>query len=66
MDVSQLRFAGWGGALVGTAPDVARALAAEARAGVEGFVLAFHDGATPGTLERFARDVIPAVRAALA
>ena len=63
---AERRFAGWGGVLVGTAPELARALAAEARAGVEGFVLAFHDGAAPATLERFAREVIPAVRAAVA
>lgn len=63
---AERRFAGWGGALVGTAADLARALADEARSGVEGFVLAFHDGGAPETLERFARDVIPAVRAAIA
>jgi alkanesulfonate monooxygenase SsuD/methylene tetrahydromethanopterin reductase-like flavin-dependent oxidoreductase (luciferase family) len=63
---AERRFAGWGGVLVGTAPELARALADEARSGVEGFVLAFHDGAAPATLERFARDVVPAVRAALA
>jgi alkanesulfonate monooxygenase SsuD/methylene tetrahydromethanopterin reductase-like flavin-dependent oxidoreductase (luciferase family) len=63
---AERRYAGWGGVLIGTAPELARALAAEARAGVQGFVLAFHDGAAPGSLELFARDVIPAVRAALA
>ncbi len=62
---AERRFAGWGGTLVGTAHDVARALAAEARAGVEGFVLAFHDGAAQESLELFARDVIPAVRGAV-
>jgi hypothetical protein len=29
---------------------------------VEGFVLQFHDFGAPETLERFARDVAPAVR----
>ena len=62
---AERRYAGWGGVLVGTAPEIAASLAAEARSGVEGFVLTFHDGGAPATLERFAREVIPAVRAAM-
>jgi alkanesulfonate monooxygenase SsuD/methylene tetrahydromethanopterin reductase-like flavin-dependent oxidoreductase (luciferase family) len=58
------RFAGWGGLVAGTADEVAAALAREARAGVELFICAFADGGKPETLERFARSVIPAVRAA--
>ncbi|HZO09766.1 MAG TPA: LLM class flavin-dependent oxidoreductase, partial [Myxococcota bacterium] len=60
---AEKRFAGWGGVLSGTADEVAAVLAREARAGVELFIAAFADGGRPETLERFARDVIPAVRA---
>jgi alkanesulfonate monooxygenase SsuD/methylene tetrahydromethanopterin reductase-like flavin-dependent oxidoreductase (luciferase family) len=58
---AEKRFAGWGGLVTGTAGDVARALAQEAAAGVELFVCAFADGGRAETLERFARDVVPAV-----
>jgi alkanesulfonate monooxygenase SsuD/methylene tetrahydromethanopterin reductase-like flavin-dependent oxidoreductase (luciferase family) len=61
---AERRFAGWGGLLAGTAEEVARGLAREARAGVELFVCAFADGGRAETLERFARDVVPAVAAA--
>jgi alkanesulfonate monooxygenase SsuD/methylene tetrahydromethanopterin reductase-like flavin-dependent oxidoreductase (luciferase family) len=61
---AERRFAGWGGLVTGTADEVAAALAREARAGVELFICAFADGGRPETLERFAREVIPAVRAA--
>jgi alkanesulfonate monooxygenase SsuD/methylene tetrahydromethanopterin reductase-like flavin-dependent oxidoreductase (luciferase family) len=57
------RFAGWGGLVCGTADEVAEALAREARMGVELFICVFADGGRPETLERFARDVVPAVRA---
>ena len=57
------RFAGWGGVLAGTSDEVADALAREARAGIELFIAAFADGGRPESIERFARDVIPAVRA---
>jgi alkanesulfonate monooxygenase SsuD/methylene tetrahydromethanopterin reductase-like flavin-dependent oxidoreductase (luciferase family) len=61
---AQRRFGAWGGVVAGTAAEVAGALAAEVRRGVEGFVLQFWDFNTPETLERFMRDVAPAVRAA--
>ncbi|GIU85768.1 MAG: hypothetical protein KatS3mg009_0283 [Acidimicrobiia bacterium] len=55
------RFGAWGGVIAGTAEEVAAALAAEAAAGVEGFVLQFSDFGEPATLERFMREVAPAV-----
>jgi alkanesulfonate monooxygenase SsuD/methylene tetrahydromethanopterin reductase-like flavin-dependent oxidoreductase (luciferase family) len=60
---AEKRFAGWGGIVCGTAEEVAAALAREARAGVELFVCVFADGGRRETLERFAREVVPAVRA---
>ena len=63
-EVEQLtskRFGAWGGIVSGTADEVAAALAAERRAGVELFILQFHDFATPETLARFAREVVPAL-----
>ena len=60
---AEKRFAGWGGLVCGTADEVAAALAREARAGVELFICVFADGGRPETLERFAREVVPAVRA---
>jgi len=63
-EVEQLttkRFGAWGGIVTGTPDDVAAALARERRAGVELFILQFHDFATPDTLARFAREVIPAL-----
>src|SRR5262245_59856334 len=60
---AERRFAGWGGLICGTAGEVAAALAREARAGVSLFICVFADGGRPETLERFARDVVPAVRA---
>jgi alkanesulfonate monooxygenase SsuD/methylene tetrahydromethanopterin reductase-like flavin-dependent oxidoreductase (luciferase family) len=61
---TQRRFAGWGGIVAGTADEVAAALAREAREGVELFICAFADGGRPETIERFAQQVVPAVRAA--
>jgi alkanesulfonate monooxygenase SsuD/methylene tetrahydromethanopterin reductase-like flavin-dependent oxidoreductase (luciferase family) len=58
------RFAGWGGVVCGTAPEIAASLAAEVKLGAELFICVFSDGGRPETLERFAREVIPAVRAA--
>ena len=55
------RFGAWGGIVSGTADEVAAALARERRAGVELFILQFHDFATPETLARFAREVVPAL-----
>ena len=63
-EVEQLttkRFGAWGGIVTGTPDDVASALARERPAGVELFILQFHDFATPDTLARFAREVIPAL-----
>ncbi len=63
-EVEQLttkRFGAWGGIVTGTPDDVAAALARERRAGVELFILQFHDFATADTLARFAREVIPAL-----
>jgi alkanesulfonate monooxygenase SsuD/methylene tetrahydromethanopterin reductase-like flavin-dependent oxidoreductase (luciferase family) len=58
------RFGSWGGTLVGTAPELADALGAEADQGVEGFVVQLSDFGTPATIERFMGTVAPAVRAA--
>jgi alkanesulfonate monooxygenase SsuD/methylene tetrahydromethanopterin reductase-like flavin-dependent oxidoreductase (luciferase family) len=58
------RFGSWGGTLVGTPPELAAALGAEAAQGVEGFVLQLSDFGTPATIERFMETVAPAVRAA--
>ena len=58
------RFGAWGGLRVGDADELAAALAREVELGVGMFVLQFHDYARPETLEAFANDVIPAVRAA--
>jgi len=63
-EVEQLttkRFGAWGGIVTGTPDDVAASLARERRAGVELFILQFHDFATADTLARFAREVIPAL-----
>ena len=62
--IARRRFAAWGGLLIGTAGEIAEALAREVAQGVEAFVLQFHDFATPETLELFAREVAPAVAAA--
>lgn len=59
---AEKRFQGWGGLVCGTTDEVAAALAREARIGVELFICVFADGGRPETLERFARDVVPAVR----
>jgi alkanesulfonate monooxygenase SsuD/methylene tetrahydromethanopterin reductase-like flavin-dependent oxidoreductase (luciferase family) len=56
------RFGSWGGVIAGTADEVAAALAAEVDRGVEGFVCQFSDFGTPETIERFMRDVVPAIR----
>jgi alkanesulfonate monooxygenase SsuD/methylene tetrahydromethanopterin reductase-like flavin-dependent oxidoreductase (luciferase family) len=58
------RFGSWGGTLVGTAPELADALANEAALGVEGFVVQLSDFGTPATIERFMDTVAPAVRTA--
>jgi alkanesulfonate monooxygenase SsuD/methylene tetrahydromethanopterin reductase-like flavin-dependent oxidoreductase (luciferase family) len=56
------RFGSWGGVVAGTADEVASALRAEVERGVEGFVLQFWDFGTAETLDRFMREVAPAVR----
>ena len=57
------RFGTWGGVIAGTTNEVADALAAEVRRGVDGFVMQFGDFGTPETVERFMAEVAPAVRA---
>jgi alkanesulfonate monooxygenase SsuD/methylene tetrahydromethanopterin reductase-like flavin-dependent oxidoreductase (luciferase family) len=58
------RFGSWGGVIAGTADEVADAMSAEVRRGVEGFVLQFSDFGTPETIRHFMNEVAPAVRAA--
>jgi alkanesulfonate monooxygenase SsuD/methylene tetrahydromethanopterin reductase-like flavin-dependent oxidoreductase (luciferase family) len=55
------RFGSWGAVVAGTPDEVASALAAEVDRGVEGFVCQFSDFGTPETVERFMREVVPAV-----
>jgi alkanesulfonate monooxygenase SsuD/methylene tetrahydromethanopterin reductase-like flavin-dependent oxidoreductase (luciferase family) len=57
------RFGSWGAVVTGNPDEVAHALASEVARGVEGFVCQFSDFGTPATIERFMRDVVPAVRA---
>ena len=61
---AERRFGSWGGVIAGTADEVAGALAAEVRRGVEGFVLQFSDFGTPETIRHFMSEVAPAVRSA--
>ncbi|MGH9030821.1 MAG: LLM class flavin-dependent oxidoreductase [Acidimicrobiia bacterium] len=59
---AERRFGSWGGLIVGSAPEVADILSAEAlHHGVEGFVLQFTDFGTPETLAHFMEDVAPVV-----
>jgi alkanesulfonate monooxygenase SsuD/methylene tetrahydromethanopterin reductase-like flavin-dependent oxidoreductase (luciferase family) len=58
------RFGSWGGVIAGTAEEVAAAMSAEVERGVEGFVCQFSDFGAPETVERFMRDVVPAIRGA--
>jgi alkanesulfonate monooxygenase SsuD/methylene tetrahydromethanopterin reductase-like flavin-dependent oxidoreductase (luciferase family) len=58
------RFGTWGAVIAGTPDEVATALAAEVRRGVEGFVLQFSDFGAPETLERFMTEVAPVVHRA--
>ena len=60
------RFGTWGGLIAGTPDEVASALAGEVALGAELFVLQFSDFWTPETIRLFAREVIPAVSAAVA
>ena len=59
------RFGDWGGLICGTPQDVTERFVDEARLGAEMFIIQFSDFATPGTLRLFAREVMPAVRAAV-
>jgi alkanesulfonate monooxygenase SsuD/methylene tetrahydromethanopterin reductase-like flavin-dependent oxidoreductase (luciferase family) len=64
IQVAERRFGGWGGLLTGTSTEVAAALAAEAAAGVEGFVLQLTDFGAPETIAQFMEEVAPVVRTA--
>jgi alkanesulfonate monooxygenase SsuD/methylene tetrahydromethanopterin reductase-like flavin-dependent oxidoreductase (luciferase family) len=57
------RFGSWGGVITGTPDEVAAGLGASVARGVEGFVCQFSDFGSVETIERFMRDVAPAVRA---
>ena len=57
--VAERRFGSWGGLVCGTPDEVAAALRKEVHAGVELFVLQFHDFGTPETVDLFAREVLP-------
>jgi alkanesulfonate monooxygenase SsuD/methylene tetrahydromethanopterin reductase-like flavin-dependent oxidoreductase (luciferase family) len=59
--LTRRRFGAWGGIVTGTPDEVVAALARERAAGVELFILQFHDFATPETLDLFAREVAPAL-----
>ena len=58
---SERRFGSWGGLIAGTSTEVADALAAEAAAGVEGFVVQLTDFGHPDTIEQFMTEVAPTV-----
>jgi alkanesulfonate monooxygenase SsuD/methylene tetrahydromethanopterin reductase-like flavin-dependent oxidoreductase (luciferase family) len=62
--LAERRFGGWGALIAGTPAEVAATLAAEVEAGIEGFVLQFHDFGEPATIDRFMAAVAPEVRAA--
>jgi alkanesulfonate monooxygenase SsuD/methylene tetrahydromethanopterin reductase-like flavin-dependent oxidoreductase (luciferase family) len=63
-DLAERRFGRWGGLVVGTPDQVAAALAAHARHGVQRFHLQMHDFGRPETLRAFSREVMPAVSTA--
>ncbi|MEY2460859.1 MAG: hypothetical protein QOG30_2689 [Acidimicrobiaceae bacterium] len=58
-EVVTRRFRGWGGIVCGTPTEIAAALNKEVELGVERFVIQLWDFATPGSIETFAREVIP-------
>jgi alkanesulfonate monooxygenase SsuD/methylene tetrahydromethanopterin reductase-like flavin-dependent oxidoreductase (luciferase family) len=64
VEVAQRRFGSWGGLVAGTPTEVADALAVEAAAGVEGFVIQLTDFGTPESIARFMADVAPTVTTA--
>ena len=57
--MAERRFGRWGGLIAGTADEVADDLAAEAAAGVEGFVVQLTDFGTPETVAQFMAEVAP-------
>ncbi|MGZ6964284.1 MAG: LLM class flavin-dependent oxidoreductase, partial [Acidimicrobiia bacterium] len=61
VSVAERRFGSWGGLVAGTASEVAEALAAEAAAGVEGYVIQLTDFGKPETIDHFMSDVAPVV-----
>jgi alkanesulfonate monooxygenase SsuD/methylene tetrahydromethanopterin reductase-like flavin-dependent oxidoreductase (luciferase family) len=61
--LTERRFGGWGGLLIGTAADIAGRLAGLADRGVERFYLQFSDFGAPSTLARFGDEVIPQLKA---
>ncbi len=61
IETAHRRFGSWGGVIAGTAEEVAAAISTEVDNGVEGFVCQFSDFGTPETVERFMREVVPAV-----
>jgi alkanesulfonate monooxygenase SsuD/methylene tetrahydromethanopterin reductase-like flavin-dependent oxidoreductase (luciferase family) len=63
-DQAQRRFGDWGGLICGTPQDVTERFVDETRLGAEMFIVQFSDFAKPDTLRLFAREVMPAVRAA--
>jgi alkanesulfonate monooxygenase SsuD/methylene tetrahydromethanopterin reductase-like flavin-dependent oxidoreductase (luciferase family) len=65
-ELTHKRFGNWHGLITGTPDQVADRLIALGHSGVERFFLPFSDFAPPETLELFGREVIPAVRSALA
>ena len=64
-DEANRRFGDWGGLICGTPQEVTRRFVDEAQLGAEMFIIQFSDFAAPGTLRLFAREVMPAVRAAV-
>ncbi|MGZ4735452.1 MAG: LLM class flavin-dependent oxidoreductase [Acidimicrobiia bacterium] len=61
VSVAERRFGSWGGLVAGTASEVAEVLAAEAAAGVEGYVIQLTDFGKPETIDHFMSDVAPVV-----
>jgi len=67
LEIARRRFGGeaWGleaGGFIGTAPQVVDQIHQKIELGFSQFALFFHDRGEPETIERFARDVIPAFR----
>jgi alkanesulfonate monooxygenase SsuD/methylene tetrahydromethanopterin reductase-like flavin-dependent oxidoreductase (luciferase family) len=61
--LAEKRFGNWGGLIAGTPDEVADELLREVALGVELFLVPFTDFAPVETIERFGREVMPAVRA---